>query len=150
MGQLVRLQDIQATQHEVLGSDYYTPIDKTAYGINQEKIGKVKDALVDAATGRVRYLIVDVGGWFSSKEVLVPAGLARIVGDEVYFDSLTKEQAEAMEEYDRDYLYSYQEQSQKDRQIFAVSRLELADEHYNAPVTLSELEARLSRLERQI
>lgn len=150
MSQLVRLQDIQATQHEVLGADYYSPIDKTAYGIGQEKIGKVVDALVDAEAGRVRYLIVDAGGWFTSKEVLVPAGLSRIEGDEVYFDSLTKEQVEAMESYDRDYVYSYQEQYQKDRLAFAHEtvpadkRFEVREEHYNAPNTLELLEERLT------
>lgn len=150
MSQLVRLQDIQATQDEVLGADYYSPVDKTAYGIGQEKIGKVVDALVDAAAGRVRYLIVDAGGWFTSKEVLVPAGLARIEGDDVYFDSLTKEQVEAMESYDRDYVYSYEEQYNKDRLAFAAEtvpaerRFEVREEHYNAPNTLELLEERLS------
>lgn len=150
MSQLVRLQDIQATQHEVLGADYYSPMDKTAYGIGQEKIGKIVDALVDAQAGRVRYLIVDVGGWFSSKEVLVPAGLARIEGDEVYFDTLTKEQVKAMEDYDRDYVYSYKEQYEKDRLAFshetvpAESRLDVREEHYNAPNTLELLEERLT------
>lgn len=150
MSQLVRLQDIQATQHEILGSDYYSPVGKTAYGLGQEKIGTVQDALVDAAAGRVRYLIVDAGGWFTSKEVLVPAGLARIVGDEVYFDSLTKEQVEAMEQYDRDYIYSYEEQTTKDRLAFnadtvpAERRFEVKEEHYNAPNTLELLEERLT------
>lgn len=150
MSQLVRLQDIQATQHEVLGSDYYSPVGKTAYGVGQEKIGKIEDALVDANAGRVRYLIVDAGGWFTSKEVLVPAGLARIEGDEVYFDSLTKEQVEAMEQYDRDYIYSYEEQYTKDRLAFssetvpADKRFEVREEHYNAPNTLELLEERLT------
>lgn len=150
MSQLVRLQDIQATQHDVLGSDYYSPVDKTAYGVQGDKIGKVVDALVDAGAGRVRYLIVDAGGWFSSKEVLVPAGLARIEGDEVYFDSLTKEQVEAMEQYDRDYIYSYEEQATKDRAVFVADtvpetdRFEVREEHYNAPNTLELLEERLT------
>ena len=33
-------------------------------------------------------------GWFSSKEVLVPAGLARIQDDNVYFDSLSRDTVE--------------------------------------------------------
>lgn len=115
-----------------------------------KKIGKIEDALVDAVAGRIRYLIVDAGGWFSSKEILVPAGLARIEGDEVYFDSLTKEQVEAMEKYDRDYIYSYQEQATKDRAVFAAdtvpaeNRFEIKEEHYNAPNTLELLEERLT------
>lgn len=150
MSRLVRLQDIEATEREVLGTDYYNPAGKTAYGIGEEKIGKVEDALVEVETGRVRYLIVDVGGWFSSKEVLIPAGLSRIVGDDVYFDSLTKDQAEAMEAYDRDYVYNYQDQYAKDRDFFAAetlpaeSRVELTENHYTAPNTLELLEERLS------
>lgn len=150
MGQLVRLNDIQTHDHELLGEGFYHPIGKTAYGIGQEKIGTVQDVLVEIDTAKVRYLIVDVGGWFSSKEVLVPAGLSRIVDDEVYFDSLTKDQVEMMEAYNSDYNYSYEEQYNKDRAIYAAetlpadSRLELNDAHYNAPNTLELLEERLT------
>lgn len=150
MSKLVRLHDIETTNREVLGEGYYNPIGKTAYGIGQEKIGKVEDVLVEVDTGKVRYLVVDAGGWFFSKEVLVPAGLSRIVGDEVYFDSLTKDQVEAMEAYDRDYVYSYEEQYNKDRAFYAAdtlpaeSRLDLNETHYTAPNTLELLEERLT------
>lgn len=150
MSQLIRLKDIQATHRDLIGDDYYDPTGKSAYGANEEKIGKIEGALVEDTTGRIRYLIVDAGGWFSSKEVLVPAGLARIVGDDVFFDSLTKSQAEAMEEYDHDYQYSYKEQFEKDRQSFIADtvpteeRVELADTHYDAPNTLELLEERLT------
>lgn len=150
MSQLIRLQDIQATHRDLIGDDYYDPTGKTAYGVNEEKIGKIDGALVEDTTGRIRYLIVDAGGWFSSKEVLVPAGLARIVGDDVFFDSLTKSQVDAMEEYDHDYQYSYKEQYEKDRQAFVADsvpteeRMEVADHNYNAPNTLELLEERLT------
>lgn len=150
MSQLVRLNDIQTHDRELLGEGYYNPVGKTAYGIGQEKIGTVQDVLVEVDTAKVRYLIVDVGGWFSSKEVLVPAGLSRIVDDEVYFDSLTKDQVEMMEAYDSNYAYSYEEQYNKDRAVYAAetlpadSRLELNDSHYNAPNTLELLEERLT------
>ena len=149
MSQLIRLRDIQATHRDLIGDDYYDPNGKTAYGVNEEKIGKIEGALVEDTTGRIRYLIVDVGGWFTSKEVLVPAGLARIVGDDVFFDSLTKSQVEAMEEYDHDYQYSYKEQYEKDRQAFVADtipteeRMEIVDTAYNAPNTLELLEERL-------
>jgi len=150
MSQLIRLQDIQATHRDLIGDDYYDPTGKTAYGVNEEKIGKIDGALVEDTTGRIRYLIVDAGGWFSSKEVLVPAGLARIVGDDVFFDSLTKSQVDAMEEYDHDYQYSYKEQYERDRQAFvadtipAEERMEVADHAYDAPNTLELLEERLT------
>lgn len=149
MSQLIRLQDIQATHRELIGDDYYDPTGKTAYGINEEKIGKIEGALVEDTTGRIRYLIVDVGGWFSAKEVLAPAGLARIVGDDVFFDSLTKSQVEAMEVYDHDYQYSYKEQYEKDRRAFgaetlpADERVDIADHNYNAPEHFAPLEERL-------
>ena len=147
MSQLIRLRDIQATHRDLIGDDYYDPTGKTAYGVNEEKIGKIEGALVEDTTGRIRYLIVDAGGWFSSKEVLVPAGLARIVGDDVFFDSLTQAQVEAMEVYDHDYQYSYKEQYEKDRQSFVADsipeaeRMEIADHAYN---TLELLEERLT------
>ncbi len=150
MSKLVRLHDIEANHREVLGEGYYNPIGSTAYGLGEEKIGKVQDVLVEADTGKIRYLVVDVGGWFFSKEVLVPVGLSRIVGDDVYFDGLTKDQVEAMEPYDPDYSYSYQEQFDKDRAFYAAdtlpadSRLDLTETHYTAPNTLELLEERLT------
>ena len=150
MSQLIRLRDIQATHRDLIGDDYYDPTGKTAFGVNEEKIGKIEGALVEDTTGRIRYLIVDAGGWFSSKEVLVPAGLARIVGDDVFFDSLTKSQVEAMEVYDHDYQYSYKEQYERDRQSFVADsipeaeRMEIADHNYDAPNTLELLEERLT------
>ena len=150
MSQLIRLRDIQATHRDLIGDDYYDPTGKTAYGVNEEKIGKIEGALVEDTTGRIRYLIVDAGGWFSSKEVLVPAGLARIVGDDVFFDSLTQAQVEAMEVYDHDYQYSYKEQYERDRQAFVADsipeaeRMEIADHNYDAPNTLELLEERLT------
>ena len=150
MSQLIRLKDIQATHRDLIGDDYYDPTGKNAYGVNEDKIGKIDGALVEDTTGRIRYLIVDAGGWFSSKEVLVPAGLARIVGDDVFFDSLTKSQVEAMEEYDHDYQYSYKEQYEKDRQAFVADtvpteeRMEVQDTAYDAPNTLELLEERLT------
>ena len=150
MSQLIRLRDIQATHRDLIGDDYYDPTGKTAFGVNEEKIGKIEGALVEDTTGRIRYLIVDAGGWFSSKEVLVPAGLARIVGDDVFFDSLTKSQVEAMEVYDHDYQYSYKEQYERDRQAFVADsipeaeRMQIAEHNYNAPNTLELLEERLT------
>jgi len=72
---------------------------QTAYGANGEKIGTVRDALAETDSGRIRYLVVDAGGWFSAKQVLVPVGLARFENDGVYFNDLTKDQVKAMREY---------------------------------------------------
>lgn len=97
---LIRLSDLSRDETYNLGGEgVYNPTGNTAYGTGNEKIGTVRDAMVDPSTGRIRYLIVDVGGWFSSKEVLVPVGHARFTDDGVYFDNLTKDQARDLGEY---------------------------------------------------
>lgn len=146
MASLMRLRDIQDTQADLLGKDYFDPTGKTAYGTNNEKVGKINGALVDDTTGRIRYFIVDVGGWFSSKEVLVPAGLARIAGDEVYFDTLTQDTANTMDAYDPNYNYSIEQQTVRDREVFnkAPTPVELTEDKYRAPNVLELLEERLT------
>ena len=146
MANLMRLRDIQDTHAELLGSDYFDPTGKTAYGANGEKVGSIQGALVDETTGRIRYFIVDVGGWFSSKEVLVPAGLARIDNEEVYFDSLSRDTVQTMDSYDPNYNYSIEEQTVRDRQVFdrAATPVQLSENEYQSPNTLQLLEERLS------
>lgn len=97
---LVRFSELLRDNRDAYLTDgVYDPTGKTAYGFNGEKIGTVRDALVDSATGRIRQLLVDVGGWFSSKEVVVPVGMARIDDSGVYFDNLTKDQVKGMNDY---------------------------------------------------
>lgn len=71
---------------------------------NDEKIGTVKDILVDENEGKLRYLIVDTGFWIFGKKVLLPIGLARISFNEqrVYAKGLTKEQAENLPQFNDD------------------------------------------------
>ncbi|HZP18437.1 MAG TPA: PRC-barrel domain-containing protein [Terriglobales bacterium] len=42
------------------------------YGRDDEKIGKIDDVIFDHSTGAVRYVVVDAGGWLSSKKFIVP------------------------------------------------------------------------------
>jgi len=43
------------------------------YGLNDEKLGKIDDVIFDHASGSIRYVVVDTGGWLSSKKFIVPA-----------------------------------------------------------------------------
>lgn len=43
------------------------------YGLNDEKLGKIDDVIFDHSTGMIRYVIVDTGGWLTSKEFIVPS-----------------------------------------------------------------------------
>jgi sporulation protein YlmC with PRC-barrel domain len=45
----------------------------TVYGLNEEKLGKIDDVIFDHATGDIDYVVVDTGGWLSSKKFIVPA-----------------------------------------------------------------------------
>ena len=67
------------------------------YGLNDEKLGKIEDVIFDHSTGTIRYVIVDTGGWLTSKEFMVPAeGLrvsAKHSGD--YEISLNRRQVES-------------------------------------------------------
>ena len=45
----------------------------TLYGTNDEKLGKIEDVIFDHSTADIRYIVVDTGGWLTSKKFIVPA-----------------------------------------------------------------------------
>lgn len=47
------------------------------YGLNDEKLGKIDDVIFDHSTGLIRYIVVDTGGWLSTKKFLVPTDRLR-------------------------------------------------------------------------
>jgi sporulation protein YlmC with PRC-barrel domain len=47
------------------------------YGRNDEKLGKIDDVIFDHSTGSIKYVVVDAGGWFSTKKFLVPPSQLR-------------------------------------------------------------------------
>ena len=71
---------------------------------DNEKVGTVKDILVDENEGKFRYLIVDTGFWIFGKKVLLPIGLARIsfTDERVYAKGLTREQVKNLPEFNDD------------------------------------------------
>lgn len=146
--QLTRLSDLDRDyQLDLGGSGAYNPTGSTVYGYNSEKIGTVRDALVEPSSGRIRYLIVDVGGWFSSKEVLVPVGQARFVEDGVYFDNLTKDQVRDLSEYRYDQHYTSEHQSLvSDERVLrgtSVDETTYREQSFRTPERLQLLEERL-------
>jgi hypothetical protein len=70
----------------------------------QNKVGSVKDMLVDKTDGRFRYFIVDTGFWVFGKKVLLPVGMARLDYDKerLYVAGLTKDQVENLPEFSDD------------------------------------------------
>lgn len=72
------------------------------YGTNGDKLGTIDDVIFDHSTGDMRYLVVDTGGWLSSKKFMLPARqvMTQVEGDERgYKVALDKEQIERFPEY---------------------------------------------------
>jgi sporulation protein YlmC with PRC-barrel domain len=72
------------------------------YGSNDDKLGEIDDVIFDEGTGAVMYVVVDTGGWLSTKRFIVPPEEIRPSlqhGDDFRVD-LTKEQIEAFPAYD--------------------------------------------------
>ena len=83
------------------------------YGVDDEKLGKVEDAIFDHSTGLIRYVVVDTGGWLSSKRFLVPADSlkASVEHSNDFEVGLTKEQIESFPPYNDSNLESEQGRS---------------------------------------
>jgi len=155
---LIRLSELSNdVEYNLNDENVYNPVGHAAYGYGGDKIGTVRDALVEPDSGRIRYLLVDVGGWFSSKEVLVPVGHARIDEQGVYFDNLSKDQVKEMSEYREGEMYSSESMDRDERVLrgvgtdtaATVTETEVADRTdyqrraYQTPDRLQLLEERL-------
>jgi uncharacterized protein (TIGR02271 family) len=94
---------------DIVGYDLYTGTDK---------IGSVDDLLVDEM-GKLRYLIINTGGWLSGKKALLPIGRARIEnqGRQVMVDGLTRKQVETLPPYDGQIPVDYEHEEQV-RQVY--------------------------------
>lgn len=71
---------------------------------DQDKVGSVKNILVDETDGHFRYFIVDTGFWVFGKNVLLPVGLAQINFEKkrIYVPGLTKDQVKNLPEFSDD------------------------------------------------
>jgi hypothetical protein len=73
----------------------------TLYGVNDEKLGKIDDVIFDHASGDVSYVVVDTGGWLSTKKFIVPTNRLRASSkhEDDFSSDLTKEQIESFPPY---------------------------------------------------
>src|SRR5215469_14487643 len=85
--------DDEGTAEDIRGSK--------VYGRDDEKLGKIDDVIFDHSSGGIRYVVVDTGGWLSSKKFLVSP--ERIRASSKHKDdfqiSATQEQIERLPEY---------------------------------------------------
>jgi hypothetical protein len=71
------------------------------YGLDEEKLGKIDDVIFDHSDGSIRYVVVDTGGWLSTKKFIVPADRLRPSPehDDALAVGLTKVQVENFPPY---------------------------------------------------
>ena len=68
-----------------------------------DKLGEVDGLLVDTNSGRAYYVVVDAGGWFKSKHLLMPIGQLRLDADQdALVVNLAKDQVERFPGFDLD------------------------------------------------
>ena len=81
------------------------------YGLNDEKLGKIDDVIFDYSSGLIQYVVVDTGGWLTTRKFIVPAGRMRASsrheGD--FAVDLNKTQVESFPAYDESALESDQQ-----------------------------------------
>ena len=78
------------------------------YGTNDDKLGKIDDVIFDHSSGDIRYVVVDTGGWLSSKKFIVPADRLRASSKhkDDFEANVTKQQIESFPPYDESDLKS--------------------------------------------
>jgi len=71
------------------------------YGSSDGKLGKIDDVIFDHATGDIRYVVVDTGGWLSTKKFLIPVQALRASAkhQDDFEADLTKQQVESFPPY---------------------------------------------------
>jgi PRC-barrel domain len=78
------------------------------FGFGDEKLGKIEDVIFDYVSGTISYVVVDTGGWLTTKKFLVPAGRLRASTkhEDDFTCDLTKQQIENFPPYDESDLES--------------------------------------------
>jgi len=71
------------------------------YNATDDKLGKIDDVIFDHSTGEIQFVVIDTGGWLSSKKFLVPADRVRSSAEhkDDYQVDLTKQQIEGFPPY---------------------------------------------------
>ena len=73
------------------------------YGPDGHKIGDVDGFIIDAEARRVNYVVIDSGGWFTSRRLLLPVGHATLGTDRKSLQTdVTRDALRRLPEYDPD------------------------------------------------
>ncbi|HKI25028.1 MAG TPA: PRC-barrel domain-containing protein [Candidatus Sulfotelmatobacter sp.] len=95
-----RFSDTQEAALDIRGASLYGPKD--------QELGVIDDVIFDQATGAIAFVVVDTGGWLSSRRFIVPPDEIRpsLQHEDDFLVDLTKEQIESFPPYDSDDLSS--------------------------------------------
>ena len=71
------------------------------YGSGDEKLGKIDDVIFNHTNGDIRYVVVDTGGWLTTKKFIVPTDRLRASSEHEndFASDLTKQQVESFPPY---------------------------------------------------
>jgi hypothetical protein len=74
------------------------------YGMDDDKLGKIDDVIFDHTSGHITYVVIDTGGWLTTKKFLVPANQLSESAqhDHDFVVDLTKKQIEKFPAYNED------------------------------------------------
>jgi hypothetical protein len=75
MAHLGILGEYRFSESEEAGADIRGA---SVYGLNDEKLGKIDDVIFDHASADIRYVVIDTGGWLSSRKFVVPSDRLRM------------------------------------------------------------------------
>jgi sporulation protein YlmC with PRC-barrel domain len=95
---MLRDYEFEGTTDDIRGADLFGP--------DNERLGEIDDVIFDHATGDIRYLVVDTGGWLSSDKFVVPANRVEPYhqgqGEEEndFYTDLTRERIQMFPAYD--------------------------------------------------
>jgi len=72
------------------------------YGAKDQSLGEIDDVIFDEGTGAIVFVVVDTGGWLTSKKFIVPPQEVRpsLQHEDDFLVDLTKEQIEGFPPYD--------------------------------------------------
>ncbi len=92
------------------------------YGRNDEKLGKIDDVIFDHDTGRIRYAVIDTGGWLRHRRFIVPADRIRAYEkhEDHFFADLTTQQVEAFPPYDHAAIASHEQWSDYEKRYLGL------------------------------
>lgn len=102
--------DAEATADDIRGSN--------VYGRDDEKLGKIDDVIFDHASGAIRFVVIDTGGWFSHKKFLIPPHRLHSSAEhkDDFSVNLDKSQVETLPRYEESDLESDKQWSTYEKQ----------------------------------